>query len=489
MPQTPYFPAWRSRLANLGRRLETLRRQPLLHLEKVFAPLLPPGLLSQRDEGPNSRSRLYTLSNTFWAFLWQALNPGSPCREAVRQILAHLGLHDVRPEAADPNNSAYCTARKRLPLETLPTARRAVASQAQQRLPSDQSQWLGHDVKVLDGTTLSTADTPENQAKYPQPSAQKPGCGFPLMKLVGVFSLLSGALLDYAQGNKHKSELALLRQLLDLIKPNDVVLADRGFCNYVLLALFQIFCQAHAVLRLHQARNVDFRRGKKLGPSDALFTWSKPLTKPRWLPKSLWNKVPAELTVRVVRVSMQTPGFRSESVTLVTTLLDAAAYPAAQLARLYLRRWRIELWFRHLKSTMKMEHLRCRTPEMVQKELEMYFLAYNLIRCVIAEAALVHYVPVERISFKGAVDTVRQYSLVLAQAPTQKKRRELVALMLSDLARDPVPERPGRRQPRAVKRRPKPFALLTKPRHLFKEVPHRSRARRNTTASKNKDLN
>lgn len=488
MPQTPYFPAWRSRLANLGRRLETLGRQPLLHLEKVFAPLLPPGLLSQRDEGPNSRRRLYTLSNTFWAFLWQALNPGSPCREAVRQILAHLGLHDVRPEAADPKNSAYCTARKRLPLETLQTARQAAATAAQKRLPSDQSQWLGHDVKVLDGTTLSTADTPENQAQYPQPSAQKPGCGFPLLKLVGIFSLLSGALLGYARGNKHKSELSLLRQLLDLIQPGDVLLADRGFCNYVLLALFQIFCQAHAVLRLHQSRQVDFRRGKKLGLNDALFTWSQPLTKPRWLPKSLWNKVPAQLTVRVVRVSIQTPGFRSKSVTLVTTLLDAAAYPAAQLARLYLRRWRIELWFRHLKTTMKMEHLRCLTPAMVHKELEMYFIAYNLIRGVMAEAALIHYVPVEQISFKGAVDTLRQYSIVLAQARTQKKRRELVAMMLSDLARDRVPHRPGRRQPRAVKRRPKPFALLTKPRHLFKDVPHRDRAWRRKHTAKHRGL-
>jgi hypothetical protein len=154
----------------------------------------------------------------------------------------------------------------------------------------------------------------------------------------------------------------------------------------------------------------------------------------------------------------------------------------------YLRRWRIELWFRHLKTTMKMEHLRCLTPAMVHKELEMYFIAYNLIRCVTAEAALVHEVPVERISFKGAVDTVRQYAIVLAQARTQKQRHELVALMLSDLARDPVPERPGRRQPRAVKRRPKPFALLTKPRHLFKEIPHRGRAGRKTRASKNKGL-
>ena len=231
MPQTPYFPAWRSRLANLGRHLESFACQPLLHLEQIFAPLLPPGLLSQSDEGPNSRERLYSLSRTFWAFLYQAFNPGCPCREAVRQVLCHLGLHDARPEEADPNNSAYCTARKRLPLQVLQSARQATAVQAQRRLPAEQSNWLGHDTKVLDGSTLSTADTPQNQRHYPQLSNQKPGCGFPLMKVLGLFDLMSGALLGYAKGNKHKSELGLLRQLLDLIKPNDVLLADRGFCT------------------------------------------------------------------------------------------------------------------------------------------------------------------------------------------------------------------------------------------------------------------
>ena len=304
------------------------------------------------------------------------------------------------------------------------------------------------------------------------------------MKLVGIFSLASGALLGYAKGNKHQSELRLLRSLMDLIKPKDVLLADRGFCNYVLLSLLLLFSQAQAVLRLHSSRKVDFRRCKKLGPSDGLFTWSKPTTKPRWLPQFLWHKVPDELTVRVLKVRVHTPGFRTQAVTLVTTLLDAQKYPALELARLYLRRWRIELWFRHLKTTMKIDHLRCLTPTMVDKELEMYFIAYNLIRCVMAEAAMIHYTSLERISFKGAVDTIRQYNIVLAQAPTKKKRRELVALMLSDLARDPVPERPGRREPRAVKRRPKPFALLNKPRHQFKDDPHRGVWSRRATPKK-----
>lgn len=487
MAHTPYFKPWRCRLANLGSCVQSLRQQPSLHLEKLFANILPPGLLAPTEEGPNSRRRIYSLRYVFWAFLWQTLNPLAPCREAVRQILSHLGLHDCRPENTNPGNSAYCTARKRLPLAVVEKARKAAAQAAQRRLPTDQSQWLGHDIKVVDGSTVTAADTPANQKKYPQPSIQKRGCGFPLIKILALFSLSSGALLGYAHGNKHKSELSLLRSLLTLIKPRDVLLADRGFCSYVLIWLLQLFSKAHVVFRLHHSRRVDFRRGKKLGPSDGLFTWQKPLVKPRWLPLSLWRKIPVELTIRILEVRLHRRGFRTECVRLATTLLDAQKYSTSALAQLYLRRWRIELWLRHIKTTMHMEHLRCQTPDMLHKELEMYWLAYNLMRCLMAEAAAVHDVPIEQISFKGTVDTVRQYSIVLAQARTQKKQRQLEAMLLSDLAKDLVPDRPGRREPRAVKRRPKAFPLLNRPRNRFKDAPRRSRAQRKN-GRKNMDL-
>jgi len=472
---TPFFPHWRARLAALGHRAQTLRQKPLPHLEKLFSRLLPPGLLCPTEEGPNSRDRLYGLRCTFWAFLWQALNPGAPCREAVRQIQALFCL--AAGQAVDAGTSAYCQARARLPLSILSSARQAAAEHAEKLLPENVRLWRGWRPKVLDGSTLSLADTPQNQAAYPQSASQKPGCGFPLLRLVGLFSLSSGTLLAYAKGNKHLAELPLLFRLRRWFQPGDLLVADRGFASYVVIALLEKLGVA-CLFRLHQARPHDLRQGIRLGKKDRLWVWSKPQQKPRYLPKSLWRRVPQELIVRVLQVQLRVCGFRTQSVTLVTTLSDPETYPAGELAQLYLRRWRIELWWRHLKTTMGMEVLRCQSPAMVHKELEMYLIAYNFIRCLIAESAALYNQPVEQISFKGSVDTVRQYSPLLAQARSRKKQSRLREQLLQTLASDLVPERPGRRQPRAIKRRQKPYPLLTKPRHLFREIPHQNAYRK-----------
>jgi hypothetical protein len=181
----------------------------------------------------------------------------------------------------------------------------------------------------------------------------------------------------------------------------------------------------------------------------------------------------------MVRFTLAVPGYRTQSVTLITTLLDPGLYPAAELAELYARRWRIELWFRDIKTSMGMETLRCLSPKMVHKELKMFFIAYNVIRCLMTEAAETHCVAIERRSFKGTVDSVRQFSAAIAQARSRKKKNQLIARLLELIARDQVPERPGRREPRAVKRRPKPYQKLNRPRHLMKEMPHRSKYRKN----------
>ncbi len=250
---TPYFPALRSLLAPLGRRVQQLRQQSLCHLELLLSPLLPPGLLSQADEGANSRDRVYSLRRTFFGFLYQVLNPDCPCRQIVRQLQALFALHDQGP--VDEGTSAYCQARKRLPLDRLQRLRLAVAATAEKTAPL----WHGLCPKVIDATTLTLPDTPKNQQAYPQPSSQKPGCGFPLLKLLGVFSLATGQLLDYAKGNKHQSELRLFRGLLDQFKGGDLVLADRGFCTYVLLALL-LGRQVFSLLRLHHSRPCDLRK-------------------------------------------------------------------------------------------------------------------------------------------------------------------------------------------------------------------------------------
>jgi hypothetical protein len=472
MPHTPFFPPWRSRLAAFGRRVHHVRQQSLHHLELLFAELIPSWLLAQSDEGANSRERVYSLRRTFWGFLYQALNPSCPCREIVRQIQALFALHNRG--SVDVGTGAYCQARLRLPLDILQRIRHAVAARADKLLPQAQQLWHGLSPKVIDGTTVTLPDTPKNQRAYPQSRAQKPGCGFPLMKILGIFSLSSGVLLDYQKGSKHQSELALLYKLLDHFKPRDLVIADRGFCNFVLIAVL-LLRGVGSLFRLHQSRHVDWRKGKRLGKHDRLFTWTRPPKKPRYLPNCLWKLVPCELPVRVLRFQLKVRGFRPESVTLVTTMIDAEAYPAEEVAQLYARRWKIELWFRDIKTSMGMEVLRCQRPQMVHKELEMFLIAYNLIRALMTEASAIHEVPLDRISFKGTVDATRQYSIAIAQARSKKKQRQLIQELLAVLAKDEVPARPGRREPRAIKRRPKPFPLLNRHRRCFKEIPHRNR--------------
>jgi len=473
---TPFFPALRARLAPMGRRLKPLRQQSLPRLEELFGSFLPVGLLSQAQEGLNSRDRIYGVRRTFWAFLYQVLNPHCPCREVVRQIQAFFCLHHPG-RRVDAGTSAYCQARARLPLETLQRLRQAAASRVQSAAAARQPCWHGLHPKIIDGTTVSLPDTPHNQRAYPQSSSQKPGCGFPLLKLVGIFSLSSGALLDYAKGNKHQHEMVLLNKLLGLFKPNDLALADRGFSSYVLMALLLLRGTA-SLLRLHPARSTDLRQGRRLGKNDRLCAWQKPPAKPRYLPQRLWKLVPGQLPVRLLRVTLQVPGFRPRSVTLVTTLVDPKRYPAQDVAWLYVRRWRVELWFRDIKTTMGMEHLSCLAPAMAHKELEMFFIAYNLIRALASQALQAHQAPLDRMSFKGTVDACRQYGLAIAQARSKIKQRRLVLDLLEVIAADQVPQRPGRREPRALKRRHKNFPLLTASRDKYQEIRHRNHYRK-----------
>ncbi len=229
-------------------------------------------------------------------------------------------------------------------------------------------------------------------------------------------------------------------------------------------------------MRLHQARKADLRRGQRLAQHDRLIVWRRPQNwERRYIPLGIWKCLAPELSVRILRFTLRQPGFRTRSVTLVTTLLDPKAYPAEQLALLYARRWQIELWFRDLKTSMGMNVLRCQSPKMIHKELEMFFVAYNLIRCLMLQASRDYQVDLQRISFQGTVDATRQFAAALAQARGRKRQKALIENLLRAIAKDLVPFRPGRREPRAVKRRPNPCAYLTKPRHQFKDAQHRNR--------------
>lgn len=476
---TPYFPQWRPRLAALGRRVQQLRHATLDQLELFFAGIFPPQLLAQTDEGPNSRERDFPLRRTFWLFLSQVLTPHTACRSVVREAQALLGLHS--DQQIDSATSAYVTARGRLPIQRLEQALQHTATAADQRVGAPRGCLAGRPVKVVDATSTQLPDTPENQRRYPQPSTQKPGCGFPVMKVMALFSLASGALLHVVHESLHWHDIRLFRRLWGSLRPNDIVVGDRAFSDYVSLATLPKRA-VDVICRLHQRRRPDFRRGKqRLGKCDALFTWTKPGLRPSYLTAKQWQLVPQQITVRILRQCISQRGFRTRQLILVTTLLDPKLYPAEELFAAYQRRWRLELCFRDLKTTMGMETLSCRSPKMVHKELRMYLIAHNLIRGLMAEAAGLYDVALDRISFKGAIDATRHFSNALAKARTRKQRRRLEATLLKILAEDQVPDRPGRREPRAVKRRPKPYPLLNKPRRKYRDIPHRNRYTKKTT--------
>lgn len=476
---TPFFPQWRPRLAALGRGLHQLRHATLDELELFFASLFPPQLLSQTDEGPNSRARVFPIRRTFWLFLSQVLTPRTACRSVVRQAQALLGLHSE--QQIDSATSAYILARARLPIQRLEKALQHTAATAERRTRGPLGSLAGRPVKVVDATTTQLPDTPKNQRRYPQPATQKPGCGFPVMKVIVLFSLASGAVLHLVKENLHWHDIRLFRRLWGVLRRNDIVVGDRAFGDFVTLASLprkgvDLLC------RLHQSRRPDFRRcQKRLGRFDALFTWTKTNVRPSYLTRKQWKSVPEQITVRLLRRSIQERGFRTRQITLVTTLLEAGLYPAEELFALYRRRWRLELCFRSLKTTMGMETLSCQSPQLVDKELLMYLIAHNLIRCLMAEAAGIYDVALDRISFKGAIDATRHFSNAMAKARTKKQMRRLEASLLQILAQDQVPDRPGRREPRAVKRRPKVYPLLNKPRHQYKDIPHRNHHTKRTT--------
>jgi hypothetical protein len=468
---TPFFPAFRPRLAALGRSAKRLRQSTLSQFQEHLRPFIPAHLLSQEDEGPNSRERCFSLRLTFECFVWQMLKPKTACREVVRHLQALQRLAGHTP--IDDADSAYVQARLRLPKERLEKVLEATAQAAQRQAKTSPSLG-GRPVKILDGSTTQAADTPANQRAYPQPSEQKPGCGFPVLKFVVLFCLHCGAILDVMTGSLHSSDQRLFRQLWAILKKGDIALADRGFGDYMTLAALWSR-GVDVVARLHANRRVDFRKGKRLGKKDSLFVWTKGYNQSGILDACEWAGLPEQLTVRIIRFTAEIRGFRDRKVTLVTTLLDPKLYPAEELMGLYQRRWRLELCLRDLKTTLGMEFLRCKTPQMVEKELLAYLIAHNLIRCLMAEAAQTYERNLERLSFKGTVDAVRQYSAAIAQAKSKAMRKQLRKDLLTNVASDLVRCRPGRLEPRALKRRPKPFPLLNKPRHQFQEIPHRNR--------------
>ena len=321
---TPLFPAFRSRLAALGRRTtQTLRQATLTQLQEHLRQLLPPPLLSPTKKGANSRDRVFSLRFTFECFVWQVLKPQTACREVVRQVQALLRLHGRVP--IDEGDSAYIQARQRLPRRRLEQAVGATAQVADRRVGSG-GQLDGRPVKVVDASGTQLPDTAKNQKRYPQSPVQKPGCGFPLLKFMVLFSLCSGAVLNVMFGNLHDHDLRLLHGLWAALKTGDILLGDRAFGEFTCLAALPKLLGVDVVARLHQRRKADFRKAQRLAQHDGLFVWSKGWYRSEVLSADEWNLLPAQITVRIIRFTATIRGFRNRRITLVTSLLDPQRY-------------------------------------------------------------------------------------------------------------------------------------------------------------------
>jgi hypothetical protein len=439
--------------ANALRNTATLPYHDLLDGEIVRSALL--------EEKVEFRVRTYTPLVTLWTFLTQVLDPDHSCRKAVSSLNSFL-VSQCQP-AVSPDTSNYCKARKRLLLSFIIRLVRMTGALLEANASSAWL-WKGRSVRMVDGSTASMPDTPANQRAYPQPVSQKPGVGFPLARFVVIISLATGAVLDAALGpcfGKRTGETSLLRTLLQRMKAGSILLGDRSFASYFGIAELR-GRQIDGVFRMHQRRKIDFRRGRCLGITDHIVNWQNP-ERPEWMDEATYAQMPDEIRVRELRYKVEQPGYRVHEIVLVTTLLDSVVYTKEDLADLFLKRWNIELDLRSIKIVMQMDVLRCKSPDLVDKEIWVHMLAYNIIRKFMATAAAKNGAEPREMSFKGTLQALTAFRDAMRTADPER-RAKLWETMFVAIAHDRVGNRPGRVEPRAKKRRPKQYDLMNAPR-------------------------
>jgi len=421
------------------------------------------------EHGVQYRDRLFSPVTTIWGFLSQVLSADHSCRDTVARVLAHRAASGLAP--CSPNTASYCNARARLPTAVLRTLARRTAQQLQDGLP-ESWQWNRRRVFIADGSHVSMPDTEENQARYPQPPQQQPGLGFPLARIAVLLSLATGACHDLAMApytGKGTGETTLLRQMYGALRPGDVVVADALFDNYFVAC--ELRQRGIDLVARVQAERVGSRTVERR-PDGDIIVWQRP-NKPRRMTGEQYRRYPESLTMRQVSVDARDRNNRAEQFKIITTILDASI-DGGQIGALYERRWDGEVDLRSIQVTMQMDILRCKTPEMVHKEVWAHLLAYNLLRTVMAVAAHERHVEPRAISFKGAKQVVTAFAPKLEAAPPEQ-RAGLVAAMLKAVAYHRVGDRPGRWEPRARKRRPKPGKRLTQPRRVAKLAHNRAK--------------
>lgn len=475
-PLVVFATAKRRLQAAIRRTSAIITRRSLSGYAVLFEDMLPGEFLASID--PTERQRSFGHIPVFWAWLAQILEANASCQKAVGLIQSWCRASKLPVPSSD--TSSYCKARGRLRLSFLQQIHQRVIAHLHSRIGS-RDQWNGFTLKAMDGSSVQLMDTDKNQLLYPQPSVQKPGCGFPTMGIVGLLNLGHGGWehIETCPHTQHDTKAAAT--LATHLSEGDLLLADRAFCSYELI----VRCRkqgAHILMRLHHARDkaLDWRKGRKIGSNQRIVTWQRP-QRPHGtsLTREQWEALPETMELRLIRFHYENRAGKKAELIVVTTLLDAQQHPGEDLADLYARRWDIELKLRDLKTTLGMESFEVKSPDMAHKTLWMSVIAYNLIRSLMQKAAAEAGEPVWHISFKGVLDlVVSSHESLRICAGKPCKRKAAVSQIISICSTKRIDIRPFRREPRAVKRRPKPYQLLTEHRSTFIEIHHRGRYRK-----------
>ena len=460
-----------SRQGRLRQQVTSLRRQFLQEGHLPFTEVLSKSCLSEALKTIESRwnDRIFTPLVTLWVFLGQILSADQSCRAAVARLIADRVSRGLKPCSSE--TGAYCQARKRLPEQFFS----AVACLVGRKLDAQSDSgwlWKGRRVYMFDGSTVCMPETPENRKEYPPTYNQKPGTSYGIARIGALISLSCGAILNLGicrYAGKGQGEVSLVRQLWDFLRRGDVLLGDRLMANWAGIVMLQQR-GVDFVGRLNKSKRVaDFRKGIRLGKNDHIVTWKKP-NAIRSVDWPTYHSLPDSLTVREVRVLVKQPGFRTRSVVVVTTILDPKQASVEELATLYRARWNNELDLRSIKITLQMDMLRCKTPELVRKEIWTHVLAYNLIRTVMAQAAASVGITPRSISFKATLQVLEAFQPLIAYQTHRgtNHRAELYEEILRAIAVHRVADRPDRFEPRQRKRRSKHYERLMKPRQEIK---------------------
>ena len=412
---------------------------------------------------------IYSTAVVLWSFLGQVLRDGkeASCQAAVARVAVYQEQRNEPVPTSDTGD--YCKARAKLSEAGLRDVSFEIAAEVEDQA-DEKWLWKGLHAKLVDGFTFTMPDTPENQEVYPSPRTQKKGVGLPIARVAAIMSLATACVTDLAMGpykGKETGETALLRELLKSFNSGDVAVMDRYYCSFMMIVLL-LQHGVQTCARMHQKRNVDFRRGRRLGKYDHLIVWTRP-ARPKWMDKATYDTIPETVELREIRYNVVEPGFRTKEITIATTLTDVEQYSKEEIAQLYGFRWNSELDIRSIKQSLNLVHVRCKSPAMVRKELRTTILAYNLIRTTAAAAAVLHEKQPRQISFTAACQYILSFWMLRSCELGDPKQAEAsYRRMLEQISECQVANRPGRFEPRVIKRRRHSYKLMQEPRAILK---------------------